>query len=329
MEYRNLGSTDVKCSAICFGAWAIGGWMWGGSDRADAVKAIHAAYDEGITTIDTAPVYGQGLSEEIVGEAIKHVPRNKVQVLTKFGLQWTSQQGEYFFSTKVNDNLSLDFYKFSSKEQVIKECEDSLRRLGTDYIDVLQIHWPDATTPVSETMEALERLLQQGKIRAAGVCNYNVELLQQAEKTISLASNQVPYSMLVRDIEKDVVPYCLEHKKSIIAYSPLQRGLLTGKIKPGHQFNEGDTRDGNRHYTPENIARVQSFLHDLEPLAASHQATLSQLVIQWTLQQPGITIALVGARNAQQAVQNAQAIHVKLNQADVTHINQLIKAHEL
>src|ERR1044072_6176396 len=200
MEYRQLGSSPVKASVITFGAWAIGGWMWGGSDRKEAVDAIKASYDAGVTSIDTAPAYGQGLSEEIVAEAIQGIPRNKVQILTKFGLRWDVKEGEFFFSSKDNDGRDIDMHKYASKESVIKECEDCLRRLKTDYIDLFQIHWPDSTTPIAETMEALLKLQEQGKILAAGVCNYSVALMKEAEKTISLASNQVPYSMVLRDI---------------------------------------------------------------------------------------------------------------------------------
>ncbi len=326
MEYRQLGESSVKASVITFGAWAIGGWMWGGADRNDAIKAIKASYDEGVTSIDTAPAYGQGLSEEIVAEAIQDIPRDKVQLLTKFGLRWDVKEGEFFFKSKDNAGNDIDVYKLASRESVIKECEDCLRRLKTDYIDLFQIHWADGSTPVSETMEALLRLQEQGKIRAAGVCNYSVDLMKEAANTISLASDQVPYSMLLRDIEKDLVPYALEHKKSIIAYSPLQRGLLTGKIKPGYQFNEGDTREGNRFYTEENIRRTNTFLETLKPLAASKNASLAQLVLRWTIEQPGITIALAGARNAEQAVQNAKAAAVQLSKEELTFISSQVDA---
>ena len=326
MEYRQLGETDLKLSAITFGAWAIGGWMWGGADRKDAVKAIQASYAEGVTSIDTAPAYGQGLSEEIVAEAIQNLPRDKVQVLTKFGLRWDVKEGEFFFKSKDAAGNDLDIYKLASKASVIKECEDCLRRLKTDYIDLFQIHWADTTTPIAETMEALTLLQQQGKIRAAGVCNYSTAQVKEAEKSIKLASDQVPYSMVLRDIEKELVPYALEQKKSIIAYSPLQRGLLTGKIKPGYQFGEGDTREGNRFYTEESIIKVNAFLDTLRPLAAEKNASLAQLVIRWTIEQPAITVALVGARNAEQAVQNAKAIEVKLSKYDIAFINKQIAA---
>jgi aryl-alcohol dehydrogenase-like predicted oxidoreductase len=322
MEYRQLGESGLAASAISFGAWAIGGWMWGGADRKDALEAIRASYEHGVTSIDTAPVYGQGLSEEIVGEALQGIARDKVQILTKYGMRWDEKKGEFAFNSKDNAGRPLAIYKYAGKESVIRECEDSLRRLRTDYIDLYQIHWPDTTTPVEETMEAVAGLLKQGKIRAAGVCNYNVEQMQTAEKVVRLASNQVPYSMINRGIEKDLVPYCIAHKKAILAYSPLQRGLLTGKIRPGHRFGEGDTRESSPFYKAENIVRVNAFLDELKLLAATKKASLSQLVIRWTLEQPGIIIALAGARNAEQAVQNARAIEVKLSPEEIGFINE-------
>ena len=262
MEFRRLGDSSVKASAITFGAWAIGGWMWGGAERKDALEAIRASINEGVTSIDTAPVYGQGLSEEIVGEALSGIPR-------------------------------------------------------------------DTTTPIDETMEAVSLLLKQGKIRAAGVSNYNVQQMEAAEKVVPLASNQVPYSMVERTIEVHVVPHAIENNISIIAYSPLQRGLLTGKIKPGHQFAAGDHRPGTKFYKEENIKKINQFLEQIKPIAEGKNASLSQLVLRWTIEQPGITIALAGARNAEQAVQNARAINVKLSAEEMETINELLSRTEL
>jgi len=329
MEYRQLGESNLEVSAITFGAWAIGGWMWGGAERRDALAAIQASVDHGVTSIDTAPIYGQGLSEEIVGEALKSIPRDKVQVLTKFGMRWDLAKGALAFKSQDNSGKDIDIYKYAGKESVIKECEDSLRRLGTDHIDLYQIHWPDVTTPIAETFEAVLRLQEQGKIRAAGVSNYNVAQMQEAEQVISLASNQVPFSMVERTIEEELVPYCIQHKKGILAYSPLQRGILTGKIKPGHTFNAGDHRPGTRFYQPENITRINAFLDELRPMAESKGATLAQLVIRWTIERPGITVALVGARDANQAIQNAKAIEVKLSPEEINFINERLYKVEI
>lgn len=321
MEYRKLGNSDLNVSVVTFGAWAAGGWMWGGTERSEAVKAIQAGFDYGVTSIDTAPVYGQGTSEEIVGEAIKGIPRDKVQILTKYGLSWEGTNGEFYFSSRNNQGKPIDIYRYSGKDSIIKECETSLRLLGTDYIDLYQIHWADPTTPVQETMEAVAQLIKQGKVRYAGVCNYNVALMRESAKYIDLVSDQVSYSMVKRDIEQELVPYLIENNQSVLAYSPLQRGLLSGKIKPGHLFAEGDTRVDQPYYSDTNIQLINAFLQKIKPLADKKKATLSQLVIKWTVEQPGITIALVGARNAAQSIENAQAAQLKLSVEEISFIN--------
>lgn len=320
MEKRKLGISGVSVTPMAFGAWAIGGWMWGGAEEQAAIKAIQAAYNAGITSIDTAPVYGFGRSEELVGKAMKGISRDKYQILTKFGMNWETEQGEYFFDTVDNEGTPFRMFTWASKEKVIKECNDSLRRLNTDYIDLYQIHWPDNTTPIQETFEAVQRLIEQGKIRAAGVCNYSVEQVEEALKTIPLASNQVPYSLVNRVIEKNVVPQAMERGIGVIAYSPLQRGLLTGKIRPGHRFGEGDTREGNRFYTEENIRRTNVLLDEIRPIAEKHEATLSQLVINWTIHQPGVACTLVGARNEEQVADNARALSFTLSPEELRQI---------
>ncbi len=324
MKFRKLGSTELELSVITFGAWAIGGWMWGGTDRKQAIEAIRASVDAGATSIDTAPIYGMGLSEELVAEALEGVPRNKVQILTKFGLRWrTPKAGEQPDAEDADGNPLL-VYRFAGRNSIIEECEDSLRRLKTDYIDLYQLHWPDKSVPIDESMEAVLRLLEQGKIRYAAVCNYNAQQMAEALKTAPIVANQVPYSMVLRDIEKEVVPYCLEHGLGILAYSPLQRGLLTGKIKPGQSFPEGDHRDGNRYFTDGFVTKTNTFLDAIQPIADRHEATLAQLVLAWTLEQPGITVALAGARNADQAKQNAKAADVQLSADEVSDITKLL-----
>ncbi len=329
MKYRKLGNSDLNFSAVTFGAWAAGGWMWGGTERSEAVNAIRAAFNSDITSIDTAPVYGMGTSEEIVGEAIKIFPRGKIQILTKYGLRWDLKKGQFYFKTKDNHGNEIDLYKLASKESIVKECENSLRRLGTDYIDLYQIHWPDPTTPMDETFEAVSCLIKDGKVRYAGVCNYDASQVKEAEKYIGLVSDQVPYSMLRRSIEKELVPYLLKNKKSILVYSPLQLGILTGKMKPGRKFPEGDLRNDSFYFKDENIKRINTFLDKIKPLASEKNATLGQLVISWTTEQPGITIALVGARNPKQAMENAKAADIKLSSEDVEFITKELDKLEL
>ncbi|MBI0399583.1 aldo/keto reductase [Cyclobacterium marinum] len=328
MKYRKLGNTDLNLSAVTFGSFAIGGWLWGGTEQNAAVDAIKASYDLGVTSIDTAPIYGQGLSEDIVGHAIKDLPRDKVQILTKFGMRWDLEKGTLVFNSQDGNGNDIGIYKYAGKESIIKECEDSLKRLGTDYIDLYQLHWPDVTTPIEETMEAVAELIKQGKVRYAGVCNYNVAQMSEAEKYIDLASNQVPYSMVLRDIEKEIVPYSLENSKGILAYSPLERGLLTGKMKPGYKFGEGDQRATRAFYKDENLKHTNEFLDKIKPIADDKSITLAQLVILWTLEQPGISVTLVGARNAEQAIQNAKSTDASLTKEEVgiidKHLNNLV-----
>lgn len=324
MEYRKLGNSDVEVTPIAFGAWAIGGLMWGGNDDQDALEALEAAYDLGVTTFDTAPVYGFGHSEELVGKVLKK-KRDKVQILTKYGLRWDATVGKYHFSIEDEKGNRHDVHRYAGKESVIRECEASLNRLQTDYIDLYQIHWPDPTTPISETMEAVEQLLKEGKIRAAGVSNYAVEQLKEAQQAVTIASNQVPYSMVNRDIEKELVPYAQASHVGILAYSPLQRGLLTGKMSEDYAFNSGDTRQDTPYFKPDNIRKVNHFLNQIKPIAEDKAVTLSQLVINWTFRQPGITCALVGARNRKQMEENAKAASMKLSEQEMININTLLK----
>lgn len=325
MEYRKIGNSDLELSVITFGAWAAGGWMWGSTDRNDAIKAIKAGYDLGVTSIDTAPIYGQGDSEEIVGDAIKGISRDKLQIVTKFGMRWDLAKGNLAMKSKNNAGEDIDVYKYAGKESIIYECEQSLKRLGTDYIDLYQIHWPDLTTPISETFEAVSRLIEQGKVRYAGVCNYDAAQLKEADQTLEIVSNQIPFSMVNRNVENETVPYCIENNKSVLAYSPMERGLLTGKITADYKFEDGDHRQGNPFFKPESIAKTNAFLAKIKPLADEKNATLSQLVLRWTIEQPGITIALVGARNAKQSIQNAEAINVKLTADEIQFINNELK----
>lgn len=322
MELKQLGNSGVKVTPIAFGAWAIGGWMWGGAEEYDALKAIRASYDAGITTIDTAPIYGFGKSEELVGRAMEGIPRDKYQLLTKYGMNWKTPEGEFYFDSTDNEGRPVKIYKFSGRDSVLRECEDSLRRLKTDYIDLFQIHWADVTTPIAETMDAVSTLIKQGKVRAAGVCNYSVAQVDEALRTVNIVSNQVPYSLVHRHIESDIVPQALTKGLSIVPYSPLQRGLLTGKIRPDHKFYDGDTRRGNRYYQPENVRRINAMLERLKPLADGYGATLSQLIINWTTRQPAMDCVLVGARNAAQVEDNVKALAFTLSDEELQTIRK-------
>ncbi|WP_316836526.1 aldo/keto reductase [Pedobacter nutrimenti] len=321
MEYRKLGNTELELSAIAYGAFAIGGTMWGGNEKKDSIEAIHASLDHGVTTLDTAPFYGFGLSEEIIGEALKGKDRTKVQILTKFGLVWdksNQDKGEHFFDIEDN-GINIKIYKYSSKANIIKEVEESLKRLNTDYIDLLQQHWPEATTHICETMEAMEILIQQGKIRAAGVCNYNLNQLKEASKTLIPASNQLYYSMLNRSIENEMLPYTIENNIGVIAYSPMERGLLSGKYFQNEKLQVDD--HGNDYFGQFDLDKVKTFLEAITPITKDKNVSLSQLVLRWTSLQPGISTVLAGARNADQAIANAQALNINLTADEIQMIN--------
>jgi aryl-alcohol dehydrogenase-like predicted oxidoreductase len=322
MILRQLGNSQVKVTPLAFGAWAIGGWLWGGAEEKDSLRAIRASYDLGITSIDTAPVYGFGKSEELVGRAMQGVPRDRYQILTKYGMNWTTPEGEFYFDTFDNNNNPVKVYRYASAKRLMKDCEDSLKRLKTDYIDLYQIHWADSTTPISETMAAVAKLIEQGKVRAAGVCNYSAQQMEEALKTVNIVSNQIPYSMVHRVIEKEEVPQALKRGIGILPYSPLQRGVLTGKIKPDHKFNDGDSRAGHRYYKPENIKRINTLLDRIKPIADVHNATLSQLVINWTAHCPAMACVLVGARDEKQVKDNARALEFKLTDDEMKKITQ-------
>jgi len=322
MEYRQIGKSQVKASVITFGAWAIGGTMWGGTDEKKAIEAIRASIDAGVTSIDTAPGYGFGKSEELIAQAVAG-KRNKVQLFTKFGLRRDTTEGEFFFDLPYAGK-KYPIYRNSKKKSVIKECEDSLRRLKTNYIDLYQCHWRDHTTPIEETMEAVDQLLKEGKILAAGVSNFTVEDIETANKIVPIACDQPPYSMILRDIEKDILPYCREHSMGVIVYSPLQRGLLTGKFKPDHKFPPDDHRANLPQFQPEFIRAVNTFLEQLEPIANKYNATLGQLVLNWTIQQSGITAALVGARDVIQAKENARAGELQVSKEDINTIDKML-----
>ena len=321
MEKVQLGKSSLHVSPIVFGAWAIGGWMWGGTDDQLAIEAMKAGYDLGVTSIDTAPIYGLGHSEKVVGKFIKEVGRENVEILTKYGWNWKMNKGEYVMEGAEPGGPSQKVYSYAGRDGIRMEVEDSLRRLGTDYIDLYQIHRPDATTPIEETMEEMEKLKQEGKIRAAGVSNHKVDLMERAMKVTELASSQSPYSMVYRKIEKDILPFSVKNNIGILAYSPLQRGLLTGKVTSDYEFKGDDHRAENKFFKEPNRSRTNAFLEEIKPIAEEHGVTLAQLVINWTVQREGITAALVGARNAKQAGENAKSLSFTLSEEEIKMIN--------
>ena len=321
MLIRALGRSGIEASAIGLGTWAIGGWMWGGTDENRSIDAIQASIDEGVSLIDTAPAYGQGLAEEIVGKAIKG-RRDKVILATKCGIVWHTQRGNHFF-----DYDGAPVHRYLGKDSIIYEVEQSLKRLGTDYIDHYITHWQDATTPIEETMEALEPLKSEGKIRSIGASNTNRDDMAAYVDAGQLDAVQEEYSMVKRDIEASHVPFCLENDVAILSYSSLALGLLTGKIGPDRTFDGDDQRKDNPRFSIENRKKVAELMTVIEPIAKDHQASKAQIVIAWTLQQPGITFSLCGARNPDQAIDNAKAGRIRLDPSEIVEISQAVQTH--
>ncbi|MER9403929.1 aldo/keto reductase [Mesorhizobium caraganae] len=321
MLTRTIGASGLSASAIGLGTWAIGGWMWGGTDEAQSIDTIRASIDEGVSLIDTAPAYGQGLSEEIVGKAIKG-RRDKVVLATKLGLVWHTKKGNHFF-----DYDGAPVHRYLGADSVVYEVEQSLRRLGTDHIDHYITHWQDPTTPVTETMEALDRLKTQGKIRSIGASNVTVADVKAYLAAGQFDAVQQEYSMVVRDMERDLLPFCAANNVSVLSYSSLALGLLSGKIGPDRVFTGDDQRKDNPRFSLANRRKVAALMEAIRPIAEAHGASEAQVVIAWTLQQPGITFSLCGARSPQQARENAQAGRIRLSGQEINQISEAASRH--
>jgi aryl-alcohol dehydrogenase-like predicted oxidoreductase len=324
MEYRFLGKTDLKVPVVSFGAWAIGGWLWGGGDDKAAVAALRKGIDLGITCIDTAPGYGMGHSERLVGQAIKG-RRGDVIVATKCGLRWDLEEGVAFFPTATPEGKKCTIYRNLRPHSIRHECDQSLERLGVDAINLYQCHWTDPSSSLDDTMDTLLDLQKQGKIRAIGVSNFTIEEIGQCMKKGVIASDQPKYNPLERAIEADVLPFCADNDVGVLAYSPLAQGLMTGKVTAAREFKGDDIRQHHPWYTPDNRRRVLDMLEKIKPIADGHNATLGQVAINWVVSQRGITSALVGARNDKQVAENAGAANFKLTADEVATIRSLVE----
>jgi aryl-alcohol dehydrogenase-like predicted oxidoreductase len=312
MRTRRLGDSDLHVSPVVLGAWAIGGLMWGGSDEADAVEAIHASLDAGIDAIDTAPAYGLGRSEEIVGRALAG-RRNGVVVATKCGLRWDREEGALRFDLAAPDGSRARIFHDLRPRSIREECEASLRRLRTDRIDLYQIHWPDPLHPLEDAFEELVKLRDEGLILAIGVSNFTVPQLELARRAAAIVSDQPPYNLIDRGIEKEILPWCREHGLGVLAYSPMARGLLSGAIGRERTFPESDHRHRQAYFEAERRARVLDALEAVRPLAEARGTTPGNLAVAWVLGAPGVTAAIVGARCRRQALENARAADLQLD----------------
>lgn len=332
MQYRNIGTTDIKASVIGFGTFPLGGWLWGGVDESAAVSTIQKAIDAGINLIDTAPLYGNGKAEEIVGKAISG-RRDQVVLATKCGSIWSTEdwlegQGQLFFYTDGElpsfEGGKYRIYNYLRPESIVREVEASLKRLKTDYIDLLQTHQQDATTPIEDTMAALEKLRDQGKIRAIGSSNVSREQLQQYCDAGTLDSTQEYYSYLNRTVEQNgVLDACVEKKISFLAYTSLEQGLLTGTLDPNAKFGEKDFRNYAPQFAPERIASINEGLARLQPIRERHGLTVSQLMLAWVVSRYERIHVLCGMRNPNRIDENVRAGEVLLSADEMATMQSL------
>ncbi|MGF6174501.1 aldo/keto reductase [Ensifer sp. 4252] len=317
---REIGRSGVKASAVGLGTWAIGGWMWGGTDEGSSIAAIQASLDAGVTLIDTAPAYGLGRSEEIVGKALAG-RRDKAVIATKCGLVWHTTKGRHFF-----DQDGKPVHRYLGRDAIVHEVEESLKRLGTDYIDLYITHWQDPTTPIEETVRALEDLKNAGKIRAIGASNVDRTELDAYIATGRLDAIQERFSMIDREIEAELLPLTTKNGVATLSYSSLALGLLSGTVGPDRVFSGDDQRRDNPRFSVGNREKATAFAEAIRPIAEKHAASIAQTVIAWTLAQPGVTFALCGARNPAQALDNARAGTLRLDGRDLAAIDEAIAA---
>jgi len=318
MRTRRLGKTNLELTVIGFGSWAIGGGgsriSWGPQDDSESIAAIKKALDLGINWIDTAAIYGLGHSEEIVGKAIKGISKRPI-IATKCGLVWDEKKN-------ITNRLK--------RESIKNEAEASLKRLDVDVIDLYQIHWPIPDEDIEEGWEAMAQLVKEGKVRYIGVSNFNVSQMKRAQSIYPIASLQPPYSMLKRDVEEDIFPFCRQNSIGIVVYSPMQKGLLTGKITRERvaNFPEDDHRRNDPDFNEPLISFNLELVDKLVPIARKHNKTLAQLAIAWVLRRPEVTSAIVGARRPDQIAETVLAGDWILPQEDIDTIEKLLAERE-
>ena len=311
LQQRSITGTCITVSPVGIGTWVMGGWMWNGANEQDAHEALVHAFEHGVNLIDTAPIYGFGKAEEIVGNALsKYGHRDRIIIATKFGLEWDTKH-------RIRKN--------NSRKHIIQEIDESLRRLKTDYIDLYQVHWHDDNTSLIETMSTLSRLKKQGKIRAIGVCNFDIPRIQKCLKQLPLNTVQIPFNLLEQENKESIMPYCIENDLSTLTYGTLCKGLLTGKFNQHTQFERDDVRYTYPAFSNKLFPTNLHMVNKLKKYAAEKNYSLTQLIIEWTINQPGITCALVGTRNRAQAEQNFHALNnYSLSAKDISAIDTII-----
>ena len=312
LEYVDIKGTTLRSSRIGLGTWAVGGWMWGGTDEKESIQTIHAALDQGINLIDTAPIYGYGRSEEIVGEALRQYGgREEVILASKVGIDWTKGRIE----------------RNSTRKRILQEFDDSLRRLQTDYIDIYQVHWPDPLVPVEETASTLHELYDQGKIRAIGVSNYSPEAMTRFQAVAPLHAMQPPYNLFEREIERAVLPYAVSHGITTLTYGALCRGLLSGTMSADRQFAKDDMRKtSDPKFQSPHFAQYLKAAGKLDAFARKNfDKRVIHLAIRWLLDQPGVGVALWGARRPEQLAPINEVSGWTLTKRDLAAIDAILR----
>ncbi len=316
MNTRQLGKTDLHLSAVGLGAWAMGGggwkFSWGNQDDADSVATIRRALDLGVNWIDTAPVYGTGHSEEVLGEALKGLSKRPI-IATKCGRRWDETRTPY---------------AHIKRDSILKELDDSLKRLGVECIDLYQMHWPQPDEDIEEGWGAMADAVKAGKVRHIGVCNYSVAQLKRIQPIYPVASLQPPYSMLVRGVEDELLPFCAEHGIGVVAYSPMQKGILTGKFT--REWVNGLAKDDHRsQYDPRfqepELSKNLVLVDGLKPIARASGHSVAQLALAWVLRRPEVTSAIVGARKPAQIEETVGAGDWGISAADAAAVNALLQ----
>jgi len=309
MRYTPLEELDIKLSCLGLGGEQLGGYGWGQLSERQMVKAVHKALDTGITFFDTAPIYGLGHSEEVLGKALGAVRKNAI-IATKVGLVW-------------EENESFEKFTDSSPANIEREVDISLKRLGSDYIDIYQVHWPDPNTPIEDTLFAMKKLKQSGKIRCIGCCNFSLELLKEAVQYAEISTIQIPYNLIDRTFETDLLPYCRENSIAVLAYSPIARGFLSGKYDENTTFGLDDnrSRNGDKYFQDGSFPTNLRVLEKLRFVAIKLNKTPVQIALRWVLENPCITTAIFGAKNTSQVEENIVASDFTLSQEDVEFLN--------
>lgn len=311
MEYHNIAETGIYASRIGLGTWAIGGREWGGTDINESVRTIHAALDKGINLIDTAPIYGLGLSEEIVGKAVSQKKRENIYIATKLGLQW---------------NANNQVYRNSEPPRIREEIEASLKRLRTDYIDIYQIHWPDPLVAMEEAASELAKLRKEGKIRAIGVSNFSASEMDEFRLTAPIHTAQPPYNLFEREAEMQVLPYCKKNDITTLLYSSLCRGLLSGNMSKKRKLSEDDVRNSDPKFQEPRFSQYLNAVDRLESMAVNRYGKhIIHLALRWVLDQPGANIALWGARHPNQLDPITEIWNWSLDSDALIQIDQILK----